>query len=244
VTEEASIGGAPAQGEGTAVSPPDAALADTSASSGTRVDFYVTQSDAPRERLRVACRVVEKAFQAGHTVLVWHTDIEELRDGRVDPHGRNRHDLRRVRRTQQNQLPRTDRLAVGSGVDQLHARRHSRLRANAVEGVTAISVGVHLQSPAIEGRVDSIPHGGPARFGLDETGDRGEGAQVEGEIDVGTVIIKGGTVSATVRAAQAIELYVPAVVSGSLHSPEIFMDKGVLFSGSCTMAPLESPEGT
>jgi cytoskeletal protein CcmA (bactofilin family) len=70
----------------------------------------------------------------------------------------------------------------------------------------------------------------------------GEGAQVEGDIDVGTVIIKGGTVSATVRAAQAIELYVPAIVSGSLHSPEIFMDKGVHFSGSCTMAPLEPPE--
>jgi cytoskeletal protein CcmA (bactofilin family) len=70
----------------------------------------------------------------------------------------------------------------------------------------------------------------------------GEGAQIEGEIDVGTVIIKGGTVNATVRAAQAIELYVPAVVSGSLHSPEIFMDKGVQFSGSCTMAPLPSAE--
>lgn len=66
----------------------------------------------------------------------------------------------------------------------------------------------------------------------------GEGADVEGEIDVGTVIIRGGTVSANVRAATAIELYVPARVSGSLHSPEVFMDKGVQFSGSCTMAPL------
>lgn len=67
----------------------------------------------------------------------------------------------------------------------------------------------------------------------------GEGAVVEGEIDVATVIIKGGTVNANIRAAQAIELYVPARVSGALHAPEIFMDKGVQFSGTCKMAPLD-----
>ena len=66
----------------------------------------------------------------------------------------------------------------------------------------------------------------------------GEGAEIDAEIDVGTVIIKGGSVSGNVRAAHSIELYVPARVSGSLHSPEIFMDKGVQFSGTCTMAPL------
>ncbi|HMJ13339.1 MAG TPA: polymer-forming cytoskeletal protein [Polyangiaceae bacterium] len=66
----------------------------------------------------------------------------------------------------------------------------------------------------------------------------GEGAEIDAEIEVGTVIIKGGSVSGNVRAAQAIELYVPAKVTGSLHSPEIFMDKGVQFSGTCTMAAL------
>jgi cytoskeletal protein CcmA (bactofilin family) len=68
----------------------------------------------------------------------------------------------------------------------------------------------------------------------------GEGAEVEAEIEVGTVIIKGGSVKANIRAAQSIELYVPAKVSGNLYSPEIFMDKGVQFSGSCTMAPLDA----
>ena len=66
----------------------------------------------------------------------------------------------------------------------------------------------------------------------------GEGAEVHAEIDVGTAIIKGGNVHANVRASQSIELYVPARVSGTLHSPEIFMDKGVQFSGTCTMAAL------
>jgi cytoskeletal protein CcmA (bactofilin family) len=69
----------------------------------------------------------------------------------------------------------------------------------------------------------------------------GEGAEVEGEIDVATVIIKGGVVRANVRARAAIELYVPAIVSGTLHAPEIFMDKGVQFSGTCTMAALDDP---
>lgn len=67
----------------------------------------------------------------------------------------------------------------------------------------------------------------------------GEGADIEAEIRAGTVIIKGGTVTGNVRAAQSIELYVPAKVTGNLHAPEIFIDKGVQFSGSCTMAPLE-----
>ena len=67
----------------------------------------------------------------------------------------------------------------------------------------------------------------------------GDGAEVDAEIDVGTVIIKGGTVQANVRASRAIELYVPARVSGTLHSPQIFMDKGVQFAGTCTMAPVE-----
>jgi DNA polymerase-3 subunit chi len=55
-------------------------MTDTPSTDGTRVDFYVTESTAPRDRLRTACRVVEKAYLAGHTVLVWHTDVEELRE--------------------------------------------------------------------------------------------------------------------------------------------------------------------
>ncbi len=69
----------------------------------------------------------------------------------------------------------------------------------------------------------------------------GEGADVDAEIEVATVIIKGGIVKGNVRARESIELYVPARVSGNLHSPEIFMDKGVQFSGSCTMAEVPVP---
>jgi DNA polymerase-3 subunit chi len=44
------------------------------------VDFYVLDEVSARGRLRTACRVVEKAYLAGNTVLVWHTELEELKE--------------------------------------------------------------------------------------------------------------------------------------------------------------------
>lgn len=72
----------------------------------------------------------------------------------------------------------------------------------------------------------------------------GDGADVEAEIDVAILIVKGGSLKGEVRASQAIELHIPSRVSGSLHAPEIFMDKGVQFSGTCTIAPLETKAGS
>lgn len=70
----------------------------------------------------------------------------------------------------------------------------------------------------------------------------GEGADVSAEIDVDTVIVRG-TLRGNVRARTAIELYVPARVIGSLRSPSIFIDKGVVVEGSCTMAPVDEADG-
>ena len=67
----------------------------------------------------------------------------------------------------------------------------------------------------------------------------GDGADIDAEVIVSTLIIRGGKIHGQLRARNCIELYVPAEVSGSLHAPEIYMDKGVQFSGTCTMAPLE-----
>jgi cytoskeletal protein CcmA (bactofilin family) len=71
----------------------------------------------------------------------------------------------------------------------------------------------------------------------------GEGADVAAEIDVDTVIVRGGTVNGNIRARTSIELYVPARVVGNLWSPSIFIDKGVKVEGSCTMAPVEPALG-
>jgi cytoskeletal protein CcmA (bactofilin family) len=70
----------------------------------------------------------------------------------------------------------------------------------------------------------------------------GEGAVIEGSIEVGTCIVTSGEVRADIRARDAIELYPPARVVGSLHAPAIFIDRGVQFEGTCTMAPLVAPE--
>jgi cytoskeletal protein CcmA (bactofilin family) len=63
----------------------------------------------------------------------------------------------------------------------------------------------------------------------------GEGASVRANIAVGTLIVRGGAVHGDVVAQDSIELYVPAEVTGNLRAPEIFMDKGVQFSGECTI---------
>jgi cytoskeletal protein CcmA (bactofilin family) len=67
----------------------------------------------------------------------------------------------------------------------------------------------------------------------------GEGADVRGQVRVDSVIVQGGRVDADIVAPRSIELYVPAQVSGSLHSPQIFLDKGVVFSGQLDMSPVE-----
>jgi cytoskeletal protein CcmA (bactofilin family) len=70
----------------------------------------------------------------------------------------------------------------------------------------------------------------------------GDGADVEAEIEVGMLIVKGGVLRGNVRATQSIELHIPSRVSGSLQAPEIFMDKGVQFSGTCTISTQQRPD--
>lgn len=43
-----------------------------------RVDFYVLAEASAAARLKVACRIAEKAYEASQSVLVWHTDRAEL----------------------------------------------------------------------------------------------------------------------------------------------------------------------
>src|SRR5690348_9840657 len=43
-----------------------------------RVDFYVIEGAAGAARLKVACRLAEKAYLASQRALIWHTDRAEL----------------------------------------------------------------------------------------------------------------------------------------------------------------------
>jgi cytoskeletal protein CcmA (bactofilin family) len=109
----------------------------------------------------------------------------------------------------------------------------------ATEITALLGRGTHFEGKlAFDGRV-RIDGSFRGEISSEDTLIVGDGANVEAEITAGTVIIKGGTVSGNVRARRSIELYVPAKVSGTLQAPEVFMDKGVQFSGSCTMAPID-----
>jgi cytoskeletal protein CcmA (bactofilin family) len=63
----------------------------------------------------------------------------------------------------------------------------------------------------------------------------GQGADVDAEVDVGTLIVRGGMLAGSVRARQLVEIHAPAKVRAELRTPQLFIDKGVQFDGKCTM---------
>jgi cytoskeletal protein CcmA (bactofilin family) len=102
--------------------------------------------------------------------------------------------------------------------------------------------GTHFEGKLFfEGRV-RIDGGFKGEIRGDDVLVIGEGAMVSGEVHVATCIVTGGEVEANIRARDAIELYAPSKVTGALHAPAIFIDRGVKFEGSCKMAPLDEDE--
>ena len=63
----------------------------------------------------------------------------------------------------------------------------------------------------------------------------GDGADVSGELHAARIIVLGGRVTAEISATESIELHIPAVVTGDLKSPQIYMDRGIQFHGTCDM---------
>ena len=67
----------------------------------------------------------------------------------------------------------------------------------------------------------------------------GDGAEVHAEIECSTVIVRGGVVHGNIRAKTALEIHAPGKVVGNIHSPSIFIDRGVEFQGSCRMDAID-----
>ncbi len=63
----------------------------------------------------------------------------------------------------------------------------------------------------------------------------GDSADVKGSIDVGTLIVLGGHLQGEVHARDLVELHAPGRVTGDIVTPQIFIDRGVVFEGQCTM---------
>ncbi len=109
----------------------------------------------------------------------------------------------------------------------------------ATEITALLGRGTHFEGKLhFEGRVRIDGHF-KGEIQSDDTLIIGDGAEVHAEIDVATVIVRGGAVHGNVRAKTAIEIHAPAKVVGNLHSPSLFIDRGVEFQGTCRMDEVE-----
>ena len=62
----------------------------------------------------------------------------------------------------------------------------------------------------------------------------GEGADVKGEVQVGSLVIVGDY-NGNAKAIKAVELKAPAKVRGTITTASIVIERGVFFDGSCKM---------
>jgi cytoskeletal protein CcmA (bactofilin family) len=85
-------------------------------------------------------------------------------------------------------------------------------------------------------RIDGVFKG---EIKSDDTLIIGDGAEVHAEIDVATVIVRGGVVNGNIRAKSSLEIHAPGRLIGNIHSPSVFIDRGVEFQGSCRMDPID-----
>ena len=69
----------------------------------------------------------------------------------------------------------------------------------------------------------------------------GEGAHVEAEIAVNTVVVYG-TVRGNIKAMAAVQLQSPARVYGSLETKSLTIQQGVIFEGTCHMENIDKPK--
>ena len=68
----------------------------------------------------------------------------------------------------------------------------------------------------------------------------GEGAEVRGQIQVGSLIIVGDY-NGDAKASKSIEIKAPAKVRGTLTTASIVIERGVFFDGQCKMDTSGAP---
>ncbi len=68
----------------------------------------------------------------------------------------------------------------------------------------------------------------------------GEGALIEGEVRVSTVIVSG-EIRGLISAGTRVELKSPCRVIGDINTPNLLMDEGVVFEGNCVMTKAGVP---
>ena len=69
----------------------------------------------------------------------------------------------------------------------------------------------------------------------------GDGAEVEANIEVGTLIVRGGSLRGPISARQLVEVHAEGRVFGDITAPQIDIDKGCVFEGRCSMPGASMP---
>jgi cytoskeletal protein CcmA (bactofilin family) len=68
----------------------------------------------------------------------------------------------------------------------------------------------------------------------------GESARVEANIQVGALVVTG-EVHGDVTAKQSVSIERPGKLRGTIDTPELMIEKGVVFEGTCTMGASREP---
>lgn len=63
----------------------------------------------------------------------------------------------------------------------------------------------------------------------------GDGAVLQGEITVGT-IISSGKIMGNINASQKVHILAPGNIQGTIRTPKLIIEEGVIFDGKCEMA--------
>jgi len=63
----------------------------------------------------------------------------------------------------------------------------------------------------------------------------GDGAYLQGEISVGS-LISSGKITGNINASQKVHLLAPANIQGNIKTPKLIIEEGVTFDGKCEMA--------
>lgn len=67
----------------------------------------------------------------------------------------------------------------------------------------------------------------------------GETAVVNAEINVNTIVVSG-MVRGNITSTSKVEVHRPGKVFGNVKTPSLYIEEGVIFEGSCSMAQEES----
>lgn len=67
----------------------------------------------------------------------------------------------------------------------------------------------------------------------------GDGALLQGEISIGTLICSGRVVG-NIKASQKVHMLAPAKIEGNIKTPKLIIEEGVVFDGKSEMASEQS----